>query len=129
MKEFQERRKRRGFFYSKKMIVLLFLVFLFLSYYMVKLYFKNRNAVSKRDETRKELVDLEQRNAGLEKDVNKLNTESGMEQEIREKFNVQKPGERTLIIVDKTAENAKIESGNPIGDFFSKIWGWVKSKF
>jgi cell division protein FtsB len=128
MREFQERRKIRGFFYSKKMIVLLLLIFAFLSYFTVKLYFKNRNALAKRDEIRKELADLEERRAGLQNDVSRLNTESGMEQEIRDKFNVQKPGEQALIIVDKSAENVKIESGG-LGSFFNGIWGWIKSKF
>lgn len=128
MREFQERRKIRGFFHSKKMTVLLLLVLTFLSYFAGKLYFKNRNAVAKRDETRKELTELEQRKAGLETDVNRFNTESGMEAEIRGKFNVQKPGEKVLVIVDKNAENAKMETGG-LGSFFNKIWTWIKNKF
>jgi len=129
MKEFQEKRKIRRFLYSKKMIILLLLIFLFLSYYTTKLYFKSRNALAKRDEIKKELADLEQRKTGLEKDVNRFQSESGLEEEIRKNLNVQKPGEKVLVIVDKTAENGKIESGNELNDFFSKIWGWVKGKF
>jgi cell division protein FtsB len=129
MREFQEKRKLRGFFYSKKMAVLLVLILIFLSYSTIKLYFKNRNAVLKRNETGNELADLEQRKTELEKDVNRLQSESGLEEEIRNKFNVQKPGEKALVIVDKNLENGKIESGNELNDFFSKIWQWVKSKF
>lgn len=129
MREFQERRKVRKILYSKKIIVLLFLVVVFLLFSTIKVYLKSRNAASKRDETRKELAELEQRKAELEKDVNRFQSESGLEEEIRNKFNVQKPGEKVLVIVDKSAENVNIESGNELNDFFSKIWGWVKDKF
>lgn len=94
MREFQEKRKLRGFFYSKKMAVLLVLILVFLSYSTIKLYFKNRNAILKRNETGNELADLEQRKTELEKDVNRLQSESGLEEEIRNKFNVQKPGKK-----------------------------------
>ena len=129
MREFQEKRKIRRFLYSKKMVILLLLVTALLCFSTIKVYLKSKNAISKSEETKKELTDLEKRKAGLEKDVNRFNTESGLEEEIRKNLNVQKPGEKVLVIVDKSAENGKIESGNALGDFFSKIWGWVKGKF
>lgn len=129
MREFQEKRKIRGFLYSKKMIVLLLLITVFLFFSTIKVYLKSRDAVLKRNETEKELTELEQRKAELEKDVNRLNTKSGLEEEIRKQLSAQKPGEKVLVIVDKNAENDKMESGNQLSDFFSKIWGWVKSKF
>ena len=129
MREFQEKRKIRSFFYSKKMVILLLLVTALLSFSTIKVYLKSRNALSKNEEAKKELADLEKRKAELEKDVSRLNTASGLEEEIRKNFNVQKPGEKVLVIVDKNAENVKIETGNNLSDFFSKIWGWVKEKF
>lgn len=129
MREFQEKRKIRGFLYSKKMVVLLLLVTALLFFSTIKVYLKSKNALSKRDETRKELAELEKRKAELEKDVNRFQSESGLEEEIRKNLNVQKPGEKVLVIVDKNAENGKIESGNELNDFFSRVWGWVKSKF
>lgn len=129
MREFQEKRKIRGFLYSKKMVILLLLVTALFFFSTIKVYLKSKNALSKRDETRKELAELEKRKAELEKDVNRFQSESGLEEEIRKNLNVQKPGEKVLVIVDKNAENVKIESGNELNDFFSKIWGWVKSRF
>ncbi|MCX6731397.1 MAG: septum formation initiator family protein [Candidatus Parcubacteria bacterium] len=129
MREFQEKRKIRRFFYSKKIVILLLLITALLSFSTIKVYLKSKNAVSKNEEAKKELADLEKRKAELEKDVNWLNTASGLEEEMRKNFNVQKPGEKVLVIVDKNAENVKIESGNNLSDFFSKIWGWVKSRF
>ncbi len=129
MREFQEKRKIRGFLYSKKIVILLLLITAFLFFSTIKVYLKSRNAASKNEETRKELAELEKRRAELETDVNRLNTESGLEEEIRKNLNVQKPDEKVLVIVEKNAENGKIEAGNELNDFFSKIWGWVKSRF
>ena len=129
MREFQEKRKIRGILYSKKMVILLLLITAFLFFSTIKVYLKSKNALSKNEEAKKELDDLEKRKAELEKEVNQLQSESGLEEEVRKKFNVQKPGEKVLVIVDKNTENGKIDSGNELNDFFSKIWGWVKSKF
>lgn len=129
MREFQEKRKIRGFLYSKKIIILLLLITAFLLFSTIKVYLKSRNALSKNEEAKKELAELEKRRAGLETDVDRLNTESGLEEEIRKNLNVQRPGEKVLVIVDKNAENGKIEAGNELNDFFSKIWEWVKGKF
>jgi cell division protein FtsB len=129
MREFQEKRKIRKFLYSKKMVILLLLITALLFFSTIKVYLKSKNALSKNEEAKKELTELEKGKAGLEKDVNRFQSESGMEEEIRKNLNVQKPGEKILVIVDKNAENGKIEAGNELNDFFSKIWGWVKSKF
>jgi cell division protein FtsB len=129
MREFQEKRKIRGFLYSKKMVILLLLVTALFFFSTIKVYLKSKNALSKRDETRKELAELEKRKVELEKDVNRFQSESGLEEEIRKNLNVQKPGEKVLVIVDKNAENGKIESGNELNDFFSKIWEWIKDRF
>ena len=111
------------------MIVLLLLLLVSLSFSTARLYFKSRNALAKREEIKKELAELEKRRGELEKDVSRLQTESGMEEEIRKRLNAQRPGEKTLVIVDKGVESVKIESDNKIGDFFSKILEWVKNKF
>ncbi len=129
MREFQEKRKIRGFLYSKKIVILLLLVTALLFFFTIKVYLKSKNALSKNEETKKELVELEKRKTELEKDVNRFQSESGLEEEVRKKFNVQKPGEKVLIIVDKNAENGKIDSGNELNDLFSQIWQWIKGKF
>jgi cell division protein FtsB len=129
MREFQDRKKMRKIFYSRKMVVLLFVISGLLVFSTTKVYFKSREAVSKSQETKKELDELNNRNAKLEEDVSRLQKESGVEQEIREKFNVQKPGERVLIIVEKNGENGKIDNDNNTGGFFRGIIDWIKSRF
>jgi cell division protein FtsB len=126
MREFQEKRKLRKVIFSRKVLVLLALVLVFLMYSTGKVYFKSRNAVLKNEEIKKEMADLEQRKSDLQKEINRLQSESGIEEEVRKKFNVQKPGENTLVIVEKNNENDKINQEASPG-FFSKIWKWIKN--
>lgn len=128
MREFQERKKLRKILYSKKILALLLIVLALLIYSTAKIYFKSRNALSKSEETRLELAELEQRKAELEKEILRLQTPLGEEEEIRRKFSVSRPEEKILVIVDKAPENDKINSSEETG-FFGKIWSFVKSMF
>lgn len=129
MREFQEKRKLRRFLYSKKTLFLLFFVLAFLVFSTVKVYLKTRSALSKSEETEKELTELKKRKAELEKDVERLQTESGVEEEVRQKLDVQKPGEKVAVIIEKNQENDKMNSEEGRGNFFSKFWQWVKGIF
>ena len=87
---------------------------------------KSRINVQKSEEIKEELVKLETRNAELAAEAARLGSESGKEGEIRKRFDVVKPGEKILVIVDKNSEDVKINGEiNNIG-FFSKIWHWIK---
>ena len=128
MQEFQEKRKLRKIIFSRKVLVLLAFVLTFLIFSTAKVYIKSRNAVSKNEEIKKEVADLEQRKSDLQKEISRLQSESGAEEEVRKKFNVQKPGENALVIVEKNNENDKINQGIPSG-FFTKIWHFIKNIF
>lgn len=128
MREFQEKRKLRKIIFSKKILVLLLLILFFLVYSTAKIYFKSREALSKNKEIKNELAQLNQRKSELEKENSRLETESGTEEEIREKFDVLKPGEKVVVIVDKNSGNDKINSGKEAG-FFGKILSFIKNIF
>lgn len=51
--------------------------------------------------THNELESLKQRQGSLQSDVDRLKTERGVEAELRSKFQVAKPGENLIIIVDE----------------------------
>lgn len=71
---------------------------------------------------------MEKRKAALEAEAVKISTESGLEEEIRGKFSVKKPGEEVLTIMDKSPGDDKINLGADKG-FFGKIWEFVKNIF
>lgn len=130
MREFQERRKIRKIFFSIPVIAILLIIAIFLLFSNIKVYKKSKEAIFLSSIVEQELAELEKRKLELESNIAVLQTESGIEEEIRKKFNVQKPGEEVLVIVDKAEDNAQINSKKgKITGFFSKIWKAIKSIF
>ncbi len=114
---------------SPAVLAALAVALVFLSISTVKVYLKSRNAASKNEEVKQEMAELERRRAEMEEEIGRLRSEFGREEELREKFNVQKPGENALTIVDRPEENGKMDSGEESRGFFSKIWQAIKNIF
>jgi cell division protein FtsB len=128
MREFQERKRTKKFFYSTKFIIVLFLFFSFLFYSDIKIFIKSHSASLKKEETKKELESAQERKNELKKELNRLNTAAGEEDEIRKNLNVVKPGEHLLIIVEKTQEDGNINDNSGVGGFFKDVYNWIKDK-
>ena len=75
------------------------------------------------------MAGLEKRNAELAAEAARLESESGREGEIKKRFDVAKPGEKILVIVDKNSEDVKINGAENNVGLFSRIWQWVKNWF
>jgi len=95
----------------------------------VKVYLKQRVAVSKNEEMKRRVEELEKRKEKMKEEVEYLQSDFGREEEIRSKFNAQKPGEKVLVIVDAKEENDKAEQGEKTSGFFLGIWEMVKNIF
>ncbi len=77
---------------------------------------------------KKEVEDLKNRKSELEATVKRLQTEAGIEEEIRSKFPVQKPGENAVMIVEGEAKSENLTANSSLG-FFQKIWVFLKNIF
>ena len=129
MREFQEKRKFKKLIYSGWLQIFLGIVLLALIFPAVKVYKKSRISADKAEEIKEEMAKLEKRNAELAAEAARLESESGREGEIRKRFDVAKPGEKIIVIVDKNSEDIKINGAENKGGFFSRIWRWVKNWF
>src|SRR3989338_10692125 len=127
MREFQEKRKFKKLIYSGWLQFFLGFVFLALFFPAVKVYKKSRISADKAEEIKEEMAKLEKRNAELAAEATRLESESGEEGEIRKRFDVAKPGEKILVIVDKTSEDVKINGAENNVGFYSRIWRWTKN--
>jgi cell division protein FtsB len=67
-----------------------------------------------------ELQKLEERNAFIKEELNKLSSEAGREAKLREKFGVGRPGEQVAIIVEA-------ETDQPAISLTDTLW-WTKTK-
>ena len=89
---------------------------------------KSRNAAMANKEISAALIELENKELELESEIRRLQSESGIEGEIRKKFNVGKPEEKVIIIVDKENENNKVNQ-EETDSFFLKTWRAIKKIF
>ena len=103
MFDFRERRKIRGWLFSKPAIALLFVVSLFLARSVLGLYEKERTAAERYAVAAARLEELKTNAALLEEKVAYLRSGRGMEEEIRRRFDVVKEGEQVVIIVEDEA--------------------------
>lgn len=129
MREFQEKRKFKKIIYSVWLQAILGIIFLALVFPTVKVYKKSRISVQKSAEIKEEIAKLEKRNVELAAEAARLESESGKEGEIRKRFDVAKPGEKILVIIDKNSEDVKINGADAKVGFFYRLWRWVKSGF
>ena len=125
MLEFQEKRKIKRFFYSKVVLVcLLILIFLLLK--MVwSVYEKQALTKDNLAKTATSFEGLQEREKMLSSSIDKLKTDSGIEQEIREKYGLVKPGEEVIVVVD--GEDST--SSEPVSleiSFWQKVKDWLK---
>jgi len=128
MREFQERRVLRKVIFSKFTFIFLTAVLIFLIYSAAKIYLRSRDAREANRLVEQEIESLKAKKTELEASVNRLQTETGAEEEIRNKFPVQKPGEQTVVIVNQENKNNPSANSSPSG-FFPKIWQFIKNIF
>lgn len=126
MLDFHEKRKLKSYVYSKPTIVVLLLFALLLSTAVYERYSREREMAEKRDALASELEHLQQQASVLDAEVNRLKSERGMEEEIRDRFDVSRPGEEIVIIVEDEEKNATVTSTSPTGTnatgFFGRWW-------
>ncbi len=100
---------------SNFVLIATLIVVVLLSKSVWGVYQKNLITQDKRDKSFQKLKNLEERKNELESQVAKLKTDRGVEEELREKFNIIKPGEEAIIIVDKDSgvgsKKVEVETG------------------
>ena len=107
---------------SKPILALLGLAVLFFAWSVFGFWGKMEETRKERAITEKKVAELEEKKEKLASDIEKLGTEEGVEENIREKFGLAREGEGVIIIVDDE-EGAKEEAKS--GGFFN----WLKNLF
>ena len=115
MLDFYEKRKIRSYLYSKVSIALLLMVALWLSVSVYERFKVEREMLAKRDEKVRELETLKERAAALASQVDHLKNERGIEEEIRNRFDVAKAGEQVVVIVEDEPKTSTSSAGGDFG--------------
>lgn len=124
MLEFQQKRQVKKFIYSKISIFFLSILVIFVGYSTYDLYKKSKISKEGYNKVKGEYTNLSDRKVVLESEIGRLKSDIGIEEEIRSKFNVAKPGETVVIVVDGTNTN-KTESGSDSKKFW-EFWNWFR---
>ncbi len=107
MLKFYEKRSWRVVFRSWWFVAVLGLVCLLLALVVYDRYTIEREMAARRAEAEAQVQALKERQASIEDKVRYLESERGMEAEMRRNFDVAQPGEQVVIILDEdTPQNA-----------------------
>lgn len=127
MREFSRKRKVRQIMFSVPVLILLFIILFFVAKGSWGVYKKYSLSKNELENSQSDLALLEEKKKTIEAKIEKLNTETGVEKEIRSKFDVAREGEKLIVIVeDKITEEIVVEEKGFIGKFFTTIGGWFQ---
>lgn len=99
MREFESKKKFRKFLYSRTMIFILLVIFVFLVRATWKVYKQEQVSRANFNKVLNETNRLAARENTLKQDISYLETDDGVDAEIRQKFRAVKPGEQVAVIV------------------------------
>ena len=97
---------KRKFIYSIATIFVCGTLLFFLARSVWDVYQKNNLARKERNALLTEIAALEERKEKLESELERLETPRGLEEELRTKFQVSKPGEETVVLIEPRGESA-----------------------
>jgi len=98
--DFEQKRKFKKFVYSKPVLVALFLLVFFVGKATWNVYDKLEMSKLNLEKEMRELQKLQERQAALASQIDYLQTDQGVEAEIRKKYRVVKEGEEIAVIID-----------------------------
>lgn len=121
-----KRKNNNNFWHSPFVLVVLFCFVVLFFYNIVGLFKKERETSKKKELILFQIENLREKENKLNLDIEKLKTEEGIEETIRDKYQVVKEGEKMVVIVDDEMElldNSLSENNN------HTFWGWIKKTF
>jgi cell division protein FtsB len=124
MLEFQQKRNIKNILYSKFSLVILFLLIIFLAHSTYGIYIKSKLSTEGYDKVKNQYEDLNNRKIALEAEIDRLNSDIGVEEELRSKFNVAKPGETVVVVVD--SKNIGKDLVKDADNNFWEFWNWFR---
>lgn len=124
--EFRSKQKTRNFLYSKVTILVMLFFVAMLVPGVYGIFKKVGESLKDRQAAERELADLEKREQMLVEKVNRSNTDRGLEEQIREKFNVAKEGESVIVLVEKPVVASTTVNEASV---FRAVWQKLKKAF
>lgn len=127
MRNFQQKKGLKYYMRSKPVLILLAIIVILFAWKVIGLTIKLQETYKNKNIEQTKISDLETRKEDLTSKINKLNTDKGKEEIIRENFGMVKEGEQMIVIVDDKSQIATSSQSQQKGllGFFS----WFKNLF
>lgn len=126
MREFNQKRRIRKFFFSKTVLFVLIIVCVLVGKAVFNMYEKNSIAEQALSVKMQEIEELKAKESNLNSKMSSLDTNRGIEEEVRGKFSVAKEGEQVFIVTDNPSSTVSSQNkDNPRGffdSFFDLFW-------
>ena len=123
MIDFQRKRQFKKVIYSKISFVILFILIILLTKATYNIYQKSKLSFDNYSQVKRDYESLKARKDMLDSEISRLKTDGGIEEEIRGKFNVAKPGETVVVIINSSTS---VDVSNSSKSFWSNLWGIFK---
>lgn len=124
MRDFQHPKGSGNILYSRPVLFLLAILLLFFLYGTISFVQKMLETGKNRTLAETKLTELKEKKERLSADINKLQTASGVEENIREKFGLTKEGEELIVVLENKDKTKVSEAGN--SGFFGFLKSWFK---
>ncbi len=124
MTQNQSKNSLNKIIYSKVMVLILLIFLALLSYSVFSLYKKRNEALTKAHAAQAELDRVKDKQSQIDSSLDKLSTPEGIEDAIRDKFQVVKDGEELIVVTDpnhnETSEKEEVKQTfwDKIKEFF-----------
>jgi len=125
MRQFQEKKKIKAKLYSKPVLIGLVVLSLLCAKAVANIFVKYRESKETLRVTNARLDELMNRKLSLDHDIKNLESDEGVEEELRKKFNVANPGEKMIVVVENEVEEEIEEKEG----FFGAIFMGIKNLF
>lgn len=122
MEDFRSKQKIRKRLYSRTTFFTLLLITVLLLKGVWGAWDKHRESRANLKNVEVELVEARNRESELATRIEKLETQEGVEKEIRERFSVTKPGEEIVLIVEEDLSGGGHQEGE--ASWWKKVGKW-----
>ena len=122
MLDFRKKNKIKKVVYSPFFLIFLFLAFSLLAKGVWNVYVKERLSVENLQKAKTEYGKMIARKDNLISSIEYLNTEDGVESEIRSKFRAVKDGEKVMVIIDNFLPSISPATTTTKGGFWYNLF-------
>lgn len=122
MKEFRQKHIIRQRIYSKPVILLLLVILFFIAHGTWNVFKRSHQSDQKLVLAEESLAKFEEKRDTITQEIERLETNVGIEEEIRSKFDLAREGEKSIVIVDEEV----VEVPEPEKGKFETLWGHFK---